>query len=132
MCSADFPLARSNERRNTFAADGDHTLAGFGKRRHEPLKRGPELVGIEVAEQPAECIVTGWPILHIEKFAEQWLLLPGEQRHIHRPLSAAQDRAQSDPQQGVEIVQRDVAAPWVFQLFEAGGEPIQRGLPGRD
>ena len=130
MCSADLPLARSNERRKHLAVNRDHALAGLGKRRHEPLKRGPELIGIELAEQPAERVVTGWTVLHVEKFAEKWLLCPGEQRHVHRALSAAQDRAQSDHQQGVEIVQGGVAAPGVFQVFEAGSEPIQRDLPG--
>jgi hypothetical protein len=69
-------------------------------------------------------------VLHAEKFAEERLLFPGEQRHIHLALGAAQDRAQSGYQQAVEIVQRGIAAPGVFQVFEAGSKPIQRGLRG--
>jgi hypothetical protein len=48
------------------AVDRDHTLAGLGKRRHEALKRGPELIGIETAEQPAERVVARRPALQVE------------------------------------------------------------------
>src|SRR5450759_32022 len=65
MCRADLPLARSNERRNTLPSIAI-TPWQVLENAHEPLKRGSELVGIKTAEQPAERIVAGWPVLQIE------------------------------------------------------------------
>jgi hypothetical protein len=75
------------------AVDRDHSRAGIGKRRHEPLKRDPELAGIEAAEQPAEGVMTGRTVGQIEELSEEWLFGSGEQRHIHTTLAAAQDGA---------------------------------------
>ena len=58
-------------------------------------------------------------------------LLHALQLRAHPPRpSLHRGIAQSDDQKGVEIVQGGVAAPWVFQVFEAGNEPIQHDLPG--
>ena len=50
MCSADFPLALSKERRSTAAINRDDALAGIGKPAHEALEAIAELLGIEPAE----------------------------------------------------------------------------------
>jgi hypothetical protein len=49
----------------------------------------------------------------VEELPEERFLGLGEQRHIHSTLPAAQNRAQRDDQQGVEVVQGGIAAPWV-------------------
>jgi hypothetical protein len=48
-----------------------------------------------------------------------------------RSLAAAQDGAQGDHQQFVEVMQAGIASPRVFQTLKAGNELIQRGLPGQ-
>lgn len=74
--------------------------------------------------------VAGRPVLRVEKFPEEWIFGFGEQSHIDGGLASTQNRAQGHDQQSVEVVQGGVAAPRVFQVFEAGNEPIRGGLPG--
>ena len=61
----------------------------LGKPRHEPLEGGAELLRIKLTEQPAERVVAGHPIRKLEEAAQERLLRPGKQRHIHRALPAA-------------------------------------------
>ena len=124
---ANQPTERTAE---NLAVDRDHPLASLGKRSHETLEAGPELIRIEVAEQSAEGIVAGWAVLQIEELALERFLGFGEQSQVHGTLTAAQDRAQRDYQQGVEVVQGGIAAAWILEVFKACSEPIQRGLPG--
>jgi hypothetical protein len=111
------------------AIDGNNPLTGLGKRRHEALKAGAELIRIETAEQAAEGVVAGRAVRQIEELAQEKFLGLGEQGHVHRALAAAQNRAQRDDQQSVEIMQRGVPAARVVKLLKAFNEPVQRRLP---
>jgi hypothetical protein len=66
-----------------------------------------------MAEQPAEGVVAGRTVRQIEEFPKEWLFGFGEQSHIDSALAATQDRAQSDEQKGVEIVQGGVSGPGI-------------------
>jgi hypothetical protein len=55
----------------------------------------------------------------------------GKGRHVCRTLTAAQDRAQGNHQQLVEIVQAGIAGPRVLQSNKAGDELVQHDLRRR-
>jgi len=103
----------------------------FGKRRHEPLKRGAELLRIQQSEKPAESIVAGDATLQNEEFAQKVLLGFREFRHIRRVLTAAKHRAQGNHQQIVEIMQSGIPGSGVFQTFPARAKFFQSILSGR-
>ena len=107
----------------------DNTLIGLGKRCHEPPERGTELHRIEQSEQPVERVVAGRTVLQLEETAQQRLLRPGKNRHVHRALPATQNRAQGNRQQFVEVVQAGIPAPPVLQIRKARGKLIQFGIP---
>src|SRR4051794_1877964 len=86
------------------AIDRDNALALAGKLRHEPLKRLPELLRIEPAEQPTEGTVAGQAIGKLEETAQEWLLRPREQPHIDRTLPATQHGTQGDHQQLIDVM----------------------------
>jgi hypothetical protein len=92
-------------------------------------KRGAELRRVELAEQPAECVVAGQPGRQLEKTAQKRLLGRGEQRHIHRRLAAAQHRAQRDHQKFMKVMQRRIAGARILQILPAVNELIQTILP---
>ena len=110
------------------AVDGDNALIGFGEPCHEPLEDGTELLGVKQAEQAAEGVVAGQAILQLEEATQERLLRYGERRHVGRALTAAQDGAQGDHQQFVQVVQTGIAGPRVLQSFKAGDKLVQRGL----
>ena len=139
MCSADLPLARSNERRSTLppafarpspgqAVDSDNALDGFGEPCHEPLEHGTELLRVKQAEQAAEGVVAGQAILELEEATQERLLRHGERRHVRGALTAAQNGAQGDHQQFVQVVQTSIAGPRILQSFKAGNKLVQLGL----
>jgi hypothetical protein len=78
------------------------------------LKRGAELLRIELAEQPAEGVVAGEAIGQAEKTTQEGLFRFGEFRHVHRALAAAQNRTQGNHQKLMEIMQPGVAVPRIF------------------
>ena len=51
MCSADFPLALSKERRSTLPSTATTPWLSIGKPAHEALEAIAELLGIEPAKQ---------------------------------------------------------------------------------
>ena len=113
-----------------FAVDGDDALASLGKHRREPLEGGTELHWIKQPEQPAEGIVAGQAVPQCEETTQEWLFRAGEQRHVHRPLPAAQNRAQGDQKQLVEVVQGGIAGPWIVQALKARDKLLHGVLPG--
>ena len=72
-----------------FAIDCHNTLTLRGKRRHEPLEGGAELVRVQQTEQPAERIVARQAFLELEEAAQKRLLRRREQCHVDRTLAAA-------------------------------------------
>jgi hypothetical protein len=74
--------------------------------------------------------VAGQAILQLEEAAQEPLFRLGEQRHVHRALPAAQNRAQSDQQQRVEIVQGGIASPRIVQALKTRNKPLHSTLPG--
>ena len=82
-----------------------------------------------MAKQAAERVVAGHPIRQLEEAAQERLFRPGEQRHVHRALPAAQHRAQSNHQQLMEIVQPGIAGSWILHAFPAGGKLLPRRPP---
>src|SRR3954470_23404838 len=119
MCSADLPLAASKERRSV---DRDDALGGFGEPRHEALKAGAELVGIEPTQDPAERDVARRAMLQGQKTAQERFLVLGELGH--RALPATQNRAQRNHQDFQQIMPTGIAAARIFQPFKAGDEPV--------
>jgi len=73
--------------------------------------------------------MAGHSVHQLEEAAQERFLRLGEQRHIHRTLSATQHRAQGDHQQFVEVMQTSIAGSRVLQTFPARDELIQRILP---
>src|SRR4051794_30530730 len=69
------------------AVDRDDTLSGFGEPRHEALKAGAELIGIEQTKDPAERVVARRAMLQGQKTAQERFLVLGELGH--RALPAA-------------------------------------------
>jgi hypothetical protein len=62
------PVAGTIERTpQNLTIDGDDTLALPGKRRHETLKGGGELVRVKQPEQPAERIMARYAIFRGEE-----------------------------------------------------------------
>src|SRR3954468_16168301 len=82
--------------------DRDDTLGGFGEPRHEALKAGAELVGIEQTKDPAERVVARRAMLQGQKTAQERFLVLGELGH--RALPATQNRAQRNHQDFQQIV----------------------------
>ena len=111
------------------AIDGDDATANLGERRHEPLKAGTKSDRIKTAEQPAEGVMARRAVLHVEEFTQEGLLGFGEQRHVHRPLAAAQYRAQGDRRKRVEVMKGRVSTSWVVGVVKTSDETIHRGLP---
>jgi len=103
----------------------------LGKCRHEPLKRGTELLRIEQPEQAAESIVTGNAVPQREEAAKQGLLRPGEFRHIGRVPTARKHRTQANHQQIVQVMQSGIAGSRVFQAFPTRAKLFHGILPGR-
>jgi hypothetical protein len=68
------------------------------KPRHEALKAGAELVGIEQTKDPAEPVVARRTVLQGQKTAQERFLVLGELGHVHRALPATQNRAQRNHQ----------------------------------
>ena len=93
MCSADLPLARSNERRSTLPSIATTPWHRLGELRHEALKRCPELLRIKPAKQPAEGVVAGQTIEKLEETPQEGLLRPGKQPHVDCALPTAQHTA---------------------------------------
>jgi hypothetical protein len=111
--------------------DGDNAWLSLGKRCDEPLEGSAELSGVEQAEQSAERIVAGQAVLELQEAPQERLLRNRKCRHVRRTLTAAQDRAQGDDQQLVEVVQAGIAGPRVLQSLKAGDKLVQHGLPRR-
>src|SRR5208283_1794503 len=103
----------------------------LAKARHEALKRGAEPRRIELAESPAERIMTGQAVHQLEETAQERLLRFRKHRHVHRALPAAQHCAQSNHQKLVEIMQRGISGSRVLKTLPARDKLIQGGLPRR-
>jgi hypothetical protein len=108
-----------------FAINGHDTLALLGKLRHETLKGGSELFGIELTEQPAERVVTGYAVLQLKEAAQERLFCLCEQRHVDRALATAQHRAQSDHQKLMEVMQTGVPGSGILQTLPARRKLLQ-------
>jgi hypothetical protein len=91
------------------AVDCHHALAALGKALHELGKAGPELLGVEQAEHPAEGVVAGHAVRQSEKLPQETLLQLPEQRHVGAALAATQHRAQGDHQDLPEQVALGIA-----------------------
>jgi hypothetical protein len=74
----------------------------------------------------------GRPFSSFKKPAQERLLRLGEQAHVHRALSAAQNRAQGYRQDLVKVVQRRVARARILQTVPACDKPFQDILPRRE
>lgn len=74
MCKSDLPLARSKVRRRTMPSMATTPLQLLRELRHKPLKGIAELIRVEIKKQLAEGVVTGQPVGHGEKAAQEWLL----------------------------------------------------------
>jgi hypothetical protein len=129
MCSADLLLTRSNERAQHLPVDRDNALTVAGELRHEALKRGPELLRIKPAKQPAEGVVAGQTIGKLEEAPQERLLGPGIQPHVDRTLSTTQRTAKGNHQHLVEVMQCGIPGSRVIQLLPARGKLIQSDLP---
>ena len=104
--------------------DRDDALGGFGEPRHEALKAGAELVGIEQTKDTAERVVARRAMLQGQKTAQERFLVLGELGHVHRALPATQNRAQRNHQDFQQIVATGIAGARIFQPFKAGDEPV--------
>ncbi len=150
MCSADLPLARSNERRRTLpsmattpgaaapdAGSGRQAAALLGEPGHEAPERGAERLRVKLAEQAAERVVARHPVgerqdapqARAKRCERERLLGLREQRHVHRTLPAAQHRAQRDEQKLVEVMQGGIASPRIVQLVPARRKLVQGTTP---
>jgi hypothetical protein len=87
-----------------------------------------KLLGVKQTEQTTEGVVTRQAVLELEKAAQERLLRRGEPRHVGRASPAAQDGAQRDEQQFVQVMQPGIAGSGVLQFFKAGDKLVQRGL----
>jgi hypothetical protein len=105
--------------------DCDSTLTLLRKLCHKALKGCPELSRIDPTEQPAERVVTGDAVLQLEKAAQEPFLHLCEPRLVNRALAAAQDRAQSNHQQLMEVMQSRIAGSGVLQILPTGSKLIQ-------
>jgi hypothetical protein len=65
----------------------------------------------------------------VEDAAQEWLLRNRECCHVRRTLAAAQDRAQGDHHQFVEVVQASIAGLRILQPLKAGDKLVQHRLP---
>src|SRR4051812_37835366 len=73
-----FAAGRVEGATQDLAVDSNDTLGGFGEPRHEALKAGAELVGIEQTKDPAERVVARRAMLQGQKtLGRQSLLLEG-------------------------------------------------------
>ncbi len=101
------------------AVDCDDAGARLAETRHELLKTGAKLVGVELTKHAAEGVVARHPVLQLQKAAEELLLGFGEDRHVDRRLTARQDRAQCDHQDLRQIMAFGVGASRVFHIVKA-------------
>jgi hypothetical protein len=74
--------------------------------------------------------VAGQAVVELQEAPQERLLRNREGCHMRRTLTAAQDRAQSDHQQFVEVVQAGIAGPRILQPLKAGNKVVQHGIPG--
>lgn len=110
------------------AVDRHNAAHRIGEAGLDVLKCGTKLRRIELAEQLAEGVVAGQPVLKLEKAAQEGLFGFGEPRHRHRALSATQGGAERDHQQFMDIMQSHVAGSRIFQTFPARGKLLQGTL----
>jgi arginine decarboxylase-like protein len=90
------------------------------------------LFGIQLTEEPAESVVARQAVGQHEEAAQKRLFRLGEQRHLDRALSAAQDRAERDQQEFVEIVKSRVPASRILPFLPAFQKLIQHRLQRLD
>src|SRR4051812_21026530 len=103
MCSADLPLALSNERRSTLPSIATTPSQASAKQAMKSWKQWRNCSGSK-AEQPAEGVVARRPALQLEEAAQKIQLGAGEFGHVGAVLPAAQHSAQSDHQYFQQIV----------------------------
>jgi hypothetical protein len=75
--------------------------------------------------------MTGQAVLQAEELEQERFFRLGEFSHVRRVLAAAQDRAQGDHQQVLEIVQSGIAGSRVFQAFRGGRANSDRSISGK-
>jgi hypothetical protein len=75
--------------------------------------------------------MTGNAILQLEEAAQERLFRLCKQRHIDRPLVAAQHGAQSNQQKLMEIMQRGIACSRIIQTLSARGKLVQGVIMGQ-
>src|SRR5208283_618853 len=81
---------------------------------------------------PAESVVAGQAVGQREEATQKRLLCLGEQRHLDRALSAAQNRAKRDDQEFVEIVKSRVPGSRIIQFLPACHKLFQYRLQRLD
>src|SRR5271165_2509377 len=112
--------------------DRDNTLTWNRKFRHETLKDSSESLRIQLTKKPAEGVVAGQAVGQLEEATQKRLLCLGEQRHLDRALSAAQNRAKRDDQEFVEIVKSRVPGSRIIQFLPACHKLFQYRLQRLD
>src|ERR1019366_3390514 len=98
---------------------------GLGKRCHEPPEDLLEGLGLQNAEDPAERIGAGDPVLQSQELPQQRFLRAAKQRHVRRAFRSAQHRSQRDDKDIEQFVQR-VRRSWIWQASENPGEFLHR------
>ena len=76
--------------------------------------------------------MAGHAMCELAKTAQKRLLRLREQAHVHRALTAAQNRAQGDDQNLMEVVQRSVPRTRIIQPVPARDKFLQNNLPSCD
>ena len=82
-----------------------------------------------MAEHPAECVVAGDAVLQAQELAQERPFGPAKDLHVGAVLATAQQTAQGDDQNLVEIV-TDIILPGVRDLGETRDELFHAGAPG--
>ena len=81
-----------------------------------------------MAEHPAECVVAGDAVLQAQELAQERPFGPAKDLHIRAVFATAQQAAQRDDQNLVEVV-ANVILPGVRDLGETRDELFHAGQP---
>src|SRR5215212_8058814 len=107
------------------AIDGDNALAAFGELAHEGEKAGMELRRVEQAKHPREGVMAGNAVLQPQELAQERLLGASKHGHVGAVLASAQDRAQRNQQDLVQVVTLGIARARILQIRKNRPKSLQ-------
>lgn len=138
LCSADRPLARSNERRGAFPSIATTPGSVSENVATNRWKAARNCSGSSRRNRRLKVSWLGRSFSNFRKPRRNGSFATANAaprlrkgKHVRRTLPAAQHGAQGDHQQFVAIVQTGIAGPRVLQPLKAGNKLVQQGLPRR-